>query len=267
MARFYRDQHVANLTINEDVLTQLNAVFESRERSLNEQLAPDDNTATRAFLTYIIRFDSKGYRVFSLDEVLRYFRQAKEIERVIVTLETGESLRSNRVVGTHLEVHLDEKNPNGCYLSVTSDHKDWVDSSFSATEDVLDKCKNRNGWARSPWTLLSVQIAGVIFGFVLSLWFATKISPKLTIENSFVISFIFVLLIFSNMWTYLNQKIVAYIYSLFPNLKFYRPPKDRLHWLMQAVVGGIAVAVTLYVLGLVFSYIGGVLGVFINKGA
>ena len=91
------------------------------------------------------------------------------------------------------------------------------------------------------------------------------ISPHLNIENPFVISFIFVLLIFSNIWSYLNNIIINGINNLFPSMKFYRPAKNRIHWLMQAIVGGIAVAVTLYFLTFLLSYIGEILGTYINK--
>lgn len=267
MAYFLRDQHVTNLTVDEDSLRHINTVFESRERAINTNVPENDNTGQRAFLTYIIRFDNKGYRVFSLEELLRYFHQAKEVERLIFTVETGESLRSNRQLGTFLELRLDEKDPNNCLLTVTSNDGDWVDSSFSAVQDVLAKCKNKNGWVRTAWTQLAVQIIGVTLGFILSLWAAVKISPKLAIENAFVISFLFVLLIFSNTWTYLNQKIISFINALFPNLKFYRPRKDRMHWLMQAIIAGIALAVMLYLLNWVLSYLGDILGSLVNKGA
>src|SRR3990167_1544663 len=267
MAHFFRDQHVTNLSLNEDSLSQISAVFANRARTINAGVPENDETGKRAFFTYIVRFDNKGYRVFSLEELLRYFHQAKEIERVIFTVETGESLRSIRQLGTYIELRLDERDPGSCYLAVTSDDGDWVDSSFSAVQDVLLKCKNKNGWARTAWTQFGVQITGVTLGFVLSLWAAIKISQKLAIENSFVISFFFLLLIFSNTWTYLNQKIISFINSLFPNLKFYRPGKDRIHWLMQAIIGGIAVAVTLYILNLAVSYIGDILGSLVNKDA
>ena len=266
MAYLLRDQHIANLSVDEDSLRQINAVFESCEKAINTDVPENDNTGKRAFLTYIIRFDNKGYRVFSLEYLLRYFHQAKHVERVIFTVETGESLRSGRQLGTFLELRLDEKDPNNCLLTVTSNDGDWVDSSFSAVQDVLVKCGNMNGWARTAWTQLGVQIVGVTLAFILSLWAAVKISPKLAIENSFIISFLFVLLIFSNTWTYLNQKIISFINALFPNLKFYRPRKDRVHWFMQAIVGGIALAVMLYILSWVFSYGGDILGSLVNKG-
>ncbi len=267
MAHFLRDQHVTNLSVDEDSLRQINAVFESRERAINADVPEDDNTGKRAFLAYIIRFDNKGYRVFSVEDLLRYFHQAKEVERVIFTVETGESLRSGRQLGTFLELRLDERDPNGCSLTVTSNNGDWVDSSFSAVQDVLVKCENKNGWVRTAWTQLAVQIIGVTLGFVLSLWAAVKISPKLAIQNSFVISFLFVLLIFSNTWTHLNQKVISFIYAHFPNLKFYRPRRDRMHWLMRAIIGGIALAVMLYILSWAFSYVGDILGSLVNKGA
>ena len=69
------------------------------------------------------------------------------------------------------------------------------------------------------------------------------------------------------MWTYLNLKILSFINALFPNIKFYRPGKDRIHWFMQAIIGGIAGAVMVYILSWVFSYVGDILGSLVNKGA
>jgi hypothetical protein len=259
MAHFLRDQQITNLSADEDMLRQINAAFESREAAINTGVPADDTTGKRALLTYVIRFDNKGYRVFSLDDLLRYFHQAKDVERVIFTVETGESLRSNRLVGAFLELRLDVRDPNLCLLTVTSNDGDWVEASFSAVQDVLIKCKNKNGWVRTAWTQFAVQMIGVIVGFILSLWAAMKISPKLAIENSFVIAFLFLLLIFSNAWMFLNQRILVFVNGLFPNLKFYRPRKDRVHWLMQAVIGGIALAITLYLLNRLFLYAGEIL--------
>jgi hypothetical protein len=163
-----------------------------------------------------------------------------------------------------MELRLDENDPKSSQLSVTSDNRNWVEASFSEVKDILEKNKSKTGWLRSSWSLLSIQIVGVIAGFTISLWGASIISPKLNIEQSFVISFIFALLIFSNLWAFLNQKLIISTHKLFPNIKIYRPGKDKYHWLMQAIVGGIAVAITLYILGFVFSYIGDALGKFIN---
>lgn len=52
-----------------------------------------------------------GYRIFNIDEIIQYFRQANIIERVVFTLETGESLRSGRKIGGYMELILDHQNP------------------------------------------------------------------------------------------------------------------------------------------------------------
>lgn len=267
MAHYLRDERVTNLSINADHLAQLSAVFADRAKALNANVPENDDTGRKAFLAYIIRFDNKGYRVFSLEDLQRYFYQAKEVERVLFTVETGECLRSNRQIGTYLELRLDEKDQNNCFIAVTSDDKDWVDASFSAVQDVLTKCKNRNSWARTTWTQFGVRIIGVTLGFILSLWAAAKIAPRLIIENSFIFAFLFVLLVFSNTWTYLSQRVLWVLSTFFPNMKFYRPGKERLHWLMQVVVGGIVAAVVLYMLGLAFSFLLDVFGSFVRKGA
>lgn len=248
MAHFLRDQQITNLSATEENLTQLSTTFIERAAMINANVPDDARLENGALITYVIRFDNKGYRVFSLDDLLKYFAEAKAVERIIFTLETGESLRSNRQVGTFMELRLDEREPTSSLLTVTSDDKDWVDASFSAIQDTLAKAKNRNGWVRSMWTTFTVQLVGVTLGFLFSLWAAAKIAPRLTIESAFVFSFLFVLLVFSNTWTYINQLILRLMNMAFPNIKFFRRGKERLHWLFQAVVGGIVAAVILYIL-------------------
>jgi hypothetical protein len=265
MGYFLRDQKISSLTVNADNLAQINAVFADRLATLNASIDQQGREEKRAFLNYIIRFDNKGYRVFFLEDLLRYFNQAEKVERIIFTVETGESLQSNRKTGTSLELRLDQTDSSACFLTATSDDKDWVDASFSAVQDGLTRCKNKNGWARSAWTQFGVQIIGISLGFVLSLWAASKLAPLLAIQDSFMFAFLFVLLIFSNTWTYLNQRILSMINTLFPNIKFHRPSKERMQWLLQAIVGGIVLAVVLYLLSLASSFLLDFLGSVVRK--
>lgn len=265
MAHFLRDQQIANISITEENLTQLSALFSERLGTLNDSLTEADLPDRRAFLTYIIRFDNKGYRVFSIDDLLKYFRLAKSVERILLTLESAESLKSNRVIGTVLELRLDEKDPNSSFLTVTSDDRDWVDASFAAVEEGLAKYKNQNRWVRSAWTAFGVQLVGVTLGFLVSLWAAAEISPKLAVENAFVFAFFFVLLIFSNTWTYLNKLLLRLLNTAFPNIKFIRHDKERLHWLLQAIVGGIVGAAVLYAIGQAAAFLLGMLSTLVRK--
>ncbi|GKT11537.1 MAG: hypothetical protein ISEC1_P0501 [Thiomicrorhabdus sp.] len=260
MAHFLRDQKVENITITEELVTQVSNILETKIELMNKE----NDAAKKMLISYIIRFDNKGYRVFTLEDLLHHFHQGSKIDRIIFSLESSESITSSRAIGAFIELRLDSIEPNSSNLTVTSDENDWVDASFSSIHDVLINFKNRSYIFRSNWMHFSIQIVGVIFGFLLSLWAAVKISPNINIENSLIISFLFVILIFSNSWTYISQKINDLVHTTFPSLQFIRPNKDKTHWLMQTIIGGIIVAFTLYLLGSGFSYIGEVIGGLIN---
>src|SRR5574341_1633629 len=98
-----------------------------------------------------------------------------------------------------MELRLDNKEPNASILQVSSDHGDWVDASFAATKDVLSKARNRSAWMRGAWSQLAIQLGGVFAGFLVSLWAAVRMSPLIAIDNAFFITFLFVLLVFSNL--------------------------------------------------------------------
>lgn len=246
MAHYLRDQHVHDLSINEQVLTQISTVFTERHHQLIEELAAQGKTA---FFTYIIRFDNKGYRVFTLAELMRYFNQARNVERVIFTIESDAAMGSNRAIGAYLELCLDAQDPNRCVLVASSDVKDWADISFSSVHEVLEKHQTKHWIARNRWMGLLVQLIGVAINFAISLWLAFKVAPNLKIENSFIIAFFFILLLFGNIWGFLNQALLAFIGKLFPNIEFIRPSKAQLHWLLQAIVGSATFAVVVFFLG------------------
>jgi len=266
MGRFLRDELIKNLTLDEDALALLGDTFQERATGYNVRFAGDDQSEkSKVHLFYIIRFDNKGYRLYQIEEVLKFYRQAKNVERIIYCLESFESLNSNRVIGTYMELRLDSKDENSCQFVVSSDDRDWVDSSFTGIRDIISKQTNNNAWIRNSWTPLLVQIFGVTAGFALSLWAGVKIAPHLAIESAFVFSFIFAFLLFSNVWTYLNQQIARFFNYCFPNVRFQRKGKDKLHWFLQVLVGGIFLALALYLLNELFSFIGKVLGEFIVK--
>ena len=265
MARFLRDEQVSNLTIDPDRLAALVDVFAKRGTSMPEYEQPQADEAPDVFLNYTIRFDQKGYRVFDKEQLLRYFQQATEVERIVFELASGEAIRTNRAVGSLIDLRLDKNENVTCFLTVTSDDEDWVNGSFSAIKESLNKCINRHSWVRNPWVDFLIQVTGIFLGFLVSLWGASKIAPMLTIENAFLISFLLVLLVFSNLWTPINQRMRVIVNRVFPIIRFYRPDKDRLHWLYQAIVGGIVVAVSLYCLGVAFTYVGKMLGAFVGN--
>lgn len=256
MAKFLRDEFIYDVSLTEDTLIQLSESFAARGAPLLEIANNSGEDKKQPFLTFVLRFDNKGYKFFSIDDLLHHFRRAEKIERVIITLETDESISSNRMLGDYLELRLDRHNNDNSFVQVSSDRQDWVDASFSSVSEVLGRCSNKHGWARSTWSTLIIQLLGVVSGFGISLWAASKLSESLEIDNAFIITFLFVLLLFSNAWGYANQALLRFVHSVYPIIHFYRPDKDRKNWLLQGVIAGVAATCTAYLLGGLLGYVG-----------
>lgn len=117
-------------------------------------------------MCFFILFDGKGYKVDSIGELVKYFRQATRIDQINFTIETYQSRQSNRMNGSWMELRIDERNSNSSTMIVASEDNEWVDSLWITIQDLLNKCKNKFRFFRTAWTMLSIQISGVTVGFV-----------------------------------------------------------------------------------------------------
>ena len=223
MAKFLRDIRVSNITISENILKLIHELLLKRRVAANaaidnqQELTAEQKADEKLEFFYVIRFDNRGYRLQDANEALRYFQQATEIERIIITLDSAMSERTGREYGTYFELRMDAKDANNCIIQASSDDSDAVDSIYNALLEIIQKGKNHNGWVRNTWTELVVQVLGVGLGFSLSLITAIKVAPNLKIDNAFVITFIFAFLIFSNAWGFINQQILRLLSYSFPN--------------------------------------------------
>jgi len=271
VAKFLRDGYLKNITITEKTLTLIDEYLSELENAHNETLRELDPDAPETIdktlvMTYVIRFDNRGYQLNDFSEVKRHFVQAINVERVIFQLDSGLSARTNATRGDLCKVHLDSRTPNNCFISVTSELSHVVDSVFHGLNDIIDKCRNRHGFARNTWFQLALQIFGVIVGFGASLIAGVEIAPHLNIDNSIVISFLFAFLVFSNLWGFIYAQFLRLFDHLFPSIHFLRKEKDRFHWLAQTVIGGLIVAVVIFFLGHAFVWAGKILGQFVKNG-
>lgn len=270
MAKFLRDIKLTNITVTEQLLVSINEFLESRCSSANKSieqsnLPQDQKTDQHLTLSYIVRFDNRGYKLFDPAEAMRYYQQASVVERVLISLSSLLSERTNRQYGSFFEIRLDAGDPNTCYIQVSADDGDTVDAVYNGLLEMLMKHKNKNGWVRNTWTQLLVQVLGVAAGFVLSLITAIETSPYLKVENAFVLTFIFAFIIFSNTWGFINQQILQFLNYSFPNIRFVRQGKDTIHWLAQAFVGGILVAAFLFIFSIIMSWVGDVIGMYVVR--
>ena len=265
MAQYLRDEQLSNLTIDAAALRELSDVFEQRGLVMPEyHEVQADEAPTVLYFILTIRFDEKGYQVFSIERLLEYFGRANKVERVIFNLNSAESLTTNKNTGSYATLNLDNNEAVNSVLTVASDDEEWVNCTFAAVNSVIARHKNRHALFRNPAVDLLVQFLGIIIGFFISLWGASIIAPKLSIENAYVISFIVVLILFSNLWDLVKTWLNNILRLSFPRIEFFRPKKDGSHWLLQTLVGSIVVALTFYILTWIFTYIGSVLGAFIK---
>lgn len=256
MSQFLRDTVLKNLKLTEDGLSKIKEIVLEIANEVNQHLTGESDRNKNLTPSYIIRFDNKGFKLYEFEKVMKCFKEAYKIERVIFILESTESIQSNRLSGKSLELWLDALNPEKCFLTVQADESDWVDATFCRTKELLDKYKNKNFLVRNSWTPFIVQMLGVIMGFILSLWGAIRVSPTLTIENAFAIIFIMAFLIFSNVWTYFYPLILRIFDYFWPNIAF--KEGKGLHWLIKALISALLVSFSLLVFSEIFSYLGGI---------
>lgn len=261
MGQFLRDQKITSVVIDETTLDRLNEIVETRVALHNVDFPNEDH---RAILFYVVRFDEKGYRFVNFNDVKKCFREARDVERVIFTVDSVQHRNSAGMFGVHCDLRFDRKEDNNCWVSITADNKDWVDVTFVNISEVLLDHKTITRFVNTPWTGLLIQLIGVLIGFVLSLWAATKIAPFLEIDNAFVIALFFSLLIYSNVWGYINAQIARTVQFSFPNIRFKRPGKDWVHLTVQGLVGGLSVTFAAFLLNHISAFVGSVISSFIK---
>lgn len=264
MSKYLRDEFLKNLSLNESKIQKINDAILEIAHETNSRLTQTTEAEKDKLVlpSYIIRFDNKGFLLYDFNKVLKYFKEARKVERVIFILDFIESYVSNKQRGKCLELRFDKNDINNCYLSVQDDRSDWVDASFCKIKELLERYKNKNYLIRNNWTNFIVQISGVFAGFILSLWVAYKISPFLTIDYPFVVTFILTFLLFSNAWTFINPLVFRLLDYYWPNISF----KDikGFHWLIKALISAVFVGFSLLVLNKLFIYIGTLLKGFVK---
>lgn len=244
MANFLRDTFIRNRAFKESTVESIYRVFEEAAHGLIPIVDPQGTQEERVSFSVVIRFDQRGYRVWNVGDLMRYFREAKSVERLSFEIDTTTSFRTGRSTGAHCTLQVDVNEANRCLVQVASDDRSWVEKVYADLSALVDQNKTVSALVRTPATLWLIQIAGVSLGILLCIWLARLASPALKVDNPFLIAFLVALLIFSNTWTFLLQFINWVVGKAFPNVMLLRKDEERLHWAWQAVVGvAIAAAV------------------------
>jgi hypothetical protein len=153
MGQYLRDKEISHTVIDEAALSRLVDVFLAQGASMPEYSAQPnqqgENAGVGASLSFLIRFDEKGYRVFSKEQLLQLFNDAGSVERIIFELISNSAQQSGRIAGSYADLRLDAHEAVTCFLTVSSDDEGWMRACFAAIEDVLTGCRGRaSSWIR-----------------------------------------------------------------------------------------------------------------------
>ncbi len=253
MSQFLRDEYLRNLTITEDCLKRINddleEIIKKQNETLNLQFTGQDLIDRLLMHSYIIRFDGKGFRLFDFESAIKYFQDAKRVERFIIVVDSIKSI--NRIHGQSIDLRLDAMDINNCSIVVQDDNDTWVGATFSRLKERLDKYHNKNYMLQNKFTPFILQMVGVIVGFFISFWIASAVSPKLNIDNPFAVSFIILFIIFSNCWVWmfdLSKRIINY---LWPNIEFKK--RGEIPWPLKGIINSVIALFVLYIFGIMLS--------------
>jgi hypothetical protein len=250
MAAYLRDRYIKNRSFTVEAVTHIFDVFEARSRALKLVLDADPANTEECFFSVVIRFDNRGNRTWTRTEFLQYFNQAEKVERLSFEIDTSLSLKTNKQSGAYCTLQLDVQDTNRCWLQVTCDDREWVETTYTDVMALVDKYRSFSGIVRTSATQWIVQVVGVSLGVLVCLALAKFVAPTLSVENPFLIAFLFCLLMFSNSWTHLYPLVMKAINKAFPNVMFVRPSEERLHWILQGLVG-VALAAAVSKVGVV----------------
>lgn len=256
MSQYLRDERLRNLSFSEEALTKINEEVLEIAMQINKDLdiKSNDEVVRKKIIipSYIIRFDNKGFRLYDFGKIIKHFREAHRIERFIFSLESIESIRTSKMSGKSIELRLDANDSTNCFIVVQDDDSYWVDSVFCKLKECLSEYKNMNFLIQNRAVPFCIQLCGVIFGFLVSLWVATKIAPKLAIDNALAFAFVIIFLLFSNVWTWLYEGILRCFNYFWPNIQF----KERggIHWLVKAIISSAFVGGFFFILNQLFIY-------------
>ena len=158
MADFRRDKNLFKITITEDSLVKLDHIMEEIESRLLKQYATG-----YCYLSFLIRDDEKGVRLFLFDELLKEYKQADRIERILIRLDINTSLPVTMSGKEEIEIFITNQPGQNSYFAVSGSDQHWVSSTFTMLDEIFTKSKSRYSWVQGSWGPLVVQIFVSVF--------------------------------------------------------------------------------------------------------
>lgn len=217
MGDYLRDSFIPFLTIKSDDLVTLNSDLQETVKKANLN-APNGDLAS---LNYILRYDGMGIVRTNFGEIKKCFDVAKRVERIVFQVISPKNMVNK---GKNIQIYLDADTPGQCTMRVTDDDETWVDTTFKHLSSRLAQYRNRNSIVHSAIVGLLIQLFGVLTGFLGCLLVATTMAPLFRFQYSFLVLFIGLFLMFSNLWTYIISLLGKIRMRVWPFISFKKKP-------------------------------------------
>lgn len=248
MGSFLRDLQIKNVSLDLRRVDELCEAIESLAIELRDAAGFPPSQPLLPFYTYVIRHDGQGDRLYSRRDLMDRFSRANVVERLTLTLETGQSTNTSRQDGVFIEMIFDNANPN-CFLTVSADSSRLCGAAFGVLSNLMRKYRTRYGVVRSTLFQLMIQLTGVTLFFILSISLGKRFGDYVASPNGFILIVAFTLLMCSNIWSFLLPVLQRGLSAVFPSIEFISEGRQFWHWTVQAVVGAVISGMVLFAVG------------------
>jgi hypothetical protein len=273
VSNFLRDTTLRSLVITEGRLESLSQLLNEIIQNVNTGLAAADPQC----LVYacIVRGDNKGSVLYDFDEVLRYFKAAKNIQRLVLVVNTLQNATApfpgplrvpfdghgkcificlgqdelSHPQGLEFQPHIGVQISN---LMVTDDDRAWTEATFVRVKEELDKYKSRiNYFVRTPVVPVIIHLLLSVIAFGLAVIGAIRFSDFFTNPNAATLLFVlFMLMLYSAIGPLVHNPLIHFINRAFPNIAF---RVSKTHWVIQGLVGALLASILAFVAKFVYS--------------
>ena len=274
MSDYLRDISLKNLLITEDRLTELHTLLCEIVDDTNHVLAPDD--VNRLELNYILRFDNKGFVLRNITDVIRHFKHARKVQKLIIAISTKANaalpnigpfrapfdhhgkcifIQLTRDNETFVQGQSFERQINNIpsYLLVTDDNSGWTEGTFSRIKERLDYCKSTSSMLiRAPWFPVTLRIILGVIAFTIALLGTLRLSDYFSSSAALAAIFILIFIVLNPVLTALYNPLMVLTDYFYPNVAF---RELRAHWIIQGIIAIACAAGLVTVGGLLYKFL------------
>ena len=198
---------------------------------------------------YSITYDKEErIRTFDFEYFLSKFRQAEKIYYL------GFEFKNNKDL-TNVYINISRQESLALNLKsnalVESTNKETITLIPEMIRGLVSKTRNKHSFWHKWFFGAAIQLLGVFAMLAFSFLISRQFIQWSSMENIGAYSFVTVLIILSNVWTYLGNSILNIFYRFFPVVEIINKPKNKI-WptIVISITGSIFAYAIIYLMSL-----------------